>query len=102
VFPGGPWIDAAQGFAGCVGESGRVVLFLSKQLHEMVAPEGTAWDQVLRQYPLGIGSPRGVRRRAEYRHDADMIPLAVTPDGPSPWVGMENELVMFPAQRAAQ
>ena len=90
VLPGSPWIDAAQGFAGCVGESGSVVLFLTKQLHEMVAPEGTAGDQVLRQYPLGIGPSRGARRRAEYRHDADMIPLSVVPDGPSPRVGMEN------------
>ena len=102
VFPGGSWIDAAQGFAGCVGEPGRIVPFLSEQLHKPVAPEGTTWDQMLRQYPLGIGPSRGARRRAEYRRDADTSPLSVASDGPSPRVGMENKLVMFPAQRTAQ
>ena len=100
MLPGCPRIDAAQGFAGCIGEPGRVVPVNPKQLYEPFAPEGTAGNQMLWQYSLGIGPSRGARCRAVYRHDADTLPLAVTVDGPSPWVGMEYKLVMFPTQRA--
>jgi len=95
-------VNTAQCITGLFGESFIPISLLFEELHESGATKGAAPDQMLRQYPLGIGPSRTTRRLAEYRPGADTLPLAVTLDGPARWEGMEGKLVVLPTQRAAK
>jgi len=100
VLPGRPRVQAAQGRAGRLGESRTPPSF--QELHESLAPEGTARDEMLRQYPFGILLPRLLRRSTNDRSHTENTAHAVASDRTAHRVGMKLEFVAIPAKRAAE
>ncbi len=102
MFPGRPRVDAAQGLASRRGESGLPVVPPFEKLHQPLTPEGTARDEMLRQYTLGVGQSQSARGSTDDRRNVATPSLPVTPDGPSQRVRMKLKRVAFPAKRAAE
>ena len=102
VLPGRPRVQAAQGRAGRVGESRTSVSPSFQELPESLAPEGTARDEMLRQYPFGIWPPRPARHSTNDRSHTENTPHAVASDATAYRVGMELKRVAIPAKGAAE
>ncbi len=102
VLPGRPRVQAAQGRAGRVGESRTSVPPSFQELPESVAPEGTARDEMLRQYPFGIWPPRPARHSTNDRSHTENTPHAVASDATAYRVGMKLKRVAIPAKGAAE
>ena len=102
VLPGRPRVQAAQGRAGRLGESRTSVSPSFQELHESLAPEGTARDEMLRQHPFGIWPPRPARRSTNDRSHTENTPHAVASDATAYRVGVELKRVAIPAKGAAE
>ena len=99
VLSRSPRVDAAQRDAGRFGRTGTHFPF--EEFRELLTPEGTSRNEVLRQYPFRALPPRPVQSLAENRRDADKLPNAIASDGPAQRVRVELKLVMFATERAA-
>ena len=75
---------------------------LFQELPESVAPEGTARDEMLRQYPFGIWPPRPARHSTNDRSHTENTPHAVASDATAYRVGMKLKRVAIPAKGAAE
>jgi hypothetical protein len=86
VLPCGPRIDAAQCIAGHIGETGILLPFFFEELHELLAPQGTSWDQMFRQHPFRVGPPSFAGNPTQDRRDTATPSLSIAFDGKSPGV----------------
>ena len=101
MLPGRSRIDTAQRRAGCVGQTELPVQILFEELHELLAPKGTARDEMLRQDPFRAVLPCSPHDPAENRRDVNELPNAIAFDGPALRVGVKLKLVVLPAEGAA-
>ena len=62
-----------------------------EEFRELLTPEGTSRNEVLRQYPFRALPPRPAQSLAENRRDADKLPNAIASDGPAQRVGVKLE-----------
>jgi len=102
VLPGRSRVHAAQCLTGRVHKSEIAVPPSFQELHEFLAPEGTARDEMLRQYPFGIWPPCSLRGSTDDRSNTAATPLAVASDRPAQRVGMELKFMAISAKRAAE